>query len=347
VTLSDTLDQDGQSYPFGVLRIRRDTFKPWRFVRTVLRILQAGRQAQLLYVNGLYLETVVANFFLRKPLVQKIVGDWAWERATNKGWLAERFEEFQVNRHGLKTSMLKILRNFCVRRADTVIAPSGYLARWIGHWGVPAKKITVIYNAVEHADGVRAIDPPLATGVELRVVTVGRLVPWKQVDHLIEAVAACAGAGLVIVGDGPERGRLEELVCARGLTERVYFAGQKGKKETLSFMAACDLFVLNSTYEGFPHVVLEAMSVGLPVVATAVGGTPEVVCNGENGLLIAAKANGALSETLLKLASSSAERKRLADGAKRTTAQFQHSTMIEQTEALLRKHIVLQSADAQ
>ena len=51
--------------------------------------------AQVLYINGLYLEAVVANFFLRKPLVQKIVGDWAWERATNKGWVTDKFEEFQ------------------------------------------------------------------------------------------------------------------------------------------------------------------------------------------------------------------------------------------------------------
>jgi glycosyltransferase involved in cell wall biosynthesis len=72
-------------------------------------------------------------------------------------------------------------------------------------------------------------------------------------------------------------------------------------------MAGCDLFVLNSTYEGFPHVVLEAMSVGLPVVVTAVGGTPELVREGENGVLIAANANGALSKTLIRLLASSEE----------------------------------------
>ena len=80
-------------------------------------------------------------------------------------------------------------------------------------------------------------------------------------------------------------------------------------------MAAFDLFVLNSSYEGFPHVVLKAMCAGLPVVATAVGGTPKLVRDGENGLLIAPNANGALSKTLMKLVSSSEERQRLAAGA--------------------------------
>jgi len=90
-------------------------------------------------------------------------------------------------------------------------------------------------------------------------------------------------------------------------------------------MTACDLLVLNSTHEGFPHVLLEAMYAGLPVVATAVGGTPEFVRDGENGLLISSNANGALSKTLLKLLSSSEERQRLAAGGRETTQRFQRS----------------------
>jgi glycosyltransferase involved in cell wall biosynthesis len=95
------------------------------------------------------------------------------------------------------------------------------------------------------------------------------------------------------------------------------------------------LFVLNSTYEGLPHVVLEAMGAGLPVVATAVGGTPEVVKNGENGILLGPDANGLLSETITKLVSSSAERERLATGAKQTAQRFLRARMIDETEAVL------------
>ena len=83
-------------------------------------------------------------------------------------------------------------------------------------------------------------------------------------------------------------------------------------------------------------MVLEAMCAGLPVVATAVGGTPELVRDGENGLLIAPNANGALSKTLMKLVTSSEERQRLAAGAQQTTQRFRRSAMIEATEAALR-----------
>ena len=333
VTLSDTLDYDDRSYSFRVHRIRRSIFKPLRFLLTVMRIFREGRHAQVLYVNGLYLEAVIANYWLRKPMVQKIVGDWAWERAANKGWVKDNFEEFQKRKYGLKVEMLKALRSFCGRRAESLIAPSHYLARVITTWGVSASRIFVVYNAVE-LPSFAATTVPLKT--RMNIVTVGRLVPWKQIDHLIEALAEIEDAGLVIVGDGPERTRLEDLVRATKLTDRIYFAGQRSQEETLDLMTACDLFVLNSSYEGFPHVVLEAMCAGLPVVATEVGGTPELVRDGENGLLIAPNANGALASTLRKLLSCSAERQRLAAGGRETTQRFQRSVMIKATEAALR-----------
>ena len=93
---------------------------------------------------------------------------------------------------------------------------------------------------------------------------------------------------------------------------------------------------MNSTYEGFPHVVLEAMSLGLPVVATAVGGTPEIVRDEENGLLIAPKSNGELANALLQLVSSPLERQRLAGGARHTVERFRVSAMVEKTEEVLR-----------
>jgi glycosyltransferase involved in cell wall biosynthesis len=233
----------------------------------------------------------------------------------------------------LKVELLKRLRRFCVCRADAVIVPSQYLAGAVAGWGMAANKIVVIYNAVEAGSPVRAVIP-LSTRVN--IVTAGRLIALKQIDHLIESLADCSDTGLVIVGEGPERARLEDLVRSRKLTHRVHFAGQRSQQETLSLMAGCDLFVLNSTHEGFPHVLLEAMCAGLPVLATAAGGTPELVRDGENGVLIAPNANGSLSKTLMKLVNSSEERQRLAVGAQETTQRFRPPAMIEATEAALR-----------
>jgi glycosyltransferase involved in cell wall biosynthesis len=332
VTLSDALGHDDVCHPFTVVRLLRGVFKPLRVVRTIVTLLRQGRRADVLFVNGLYLEAVIANFVLGKPLVQKLVGDWAWERAANKGWMKDNFEQFQTFRYGAKIEALKRLRRFWAKRADKVIVPSRYLARWICDWGVPEKKVNVIYNGVELLP-FSPSDVPLSTQVNL--ITVGRLVPLKQVDRIIKAVAECDDVGLVIVGDGPERSCLEELTHSQGLSGRIYFAGQKNNEETLSLMAACDLFILNSVSETFPHVVLEAMSLGIPVVATAVGGTPEVVRDQENGVLVAPHTGATLSKILPKLLSSPLEMQVLAGRAKKTAEQFRFSKMVEATEAIL------------
>lgn len=333
VTLSDRMDLDDSTYPFQVVRLPRDMFKPWRWFRTATKIVQLGRDVDVLFVNGLAMEAVLANAVLRKPLVMKVVGDLAWERATSKGWTSDDFETFQQRRYGFKIELLKMLRSWWTRRANRVIVPSRYLARWVEGWGVPKEKIIVIYNAMEHLDGVEPLPVPLNTPV--KAVTVGRLVPWKRVDGLLEALKEVPDLGLVVVGDGPERPQLEQLARDWGVSDRVYFAGQRSKRETLGLMAACDLFVLNSTYEGLPHVVLEAMALGLPVVATAVGGTPEVVRDGETGRLVSLE-DSSLRTALQELVGDPSLRQRLSQAANKWVRKnFGMESMVEQTENAL------------
>lgn len=336
LTLSDQLTQNDQQYPFLVIRLPRKMPKPWRQIKTVLQILKQGRAADLLFVNGLAFESVLANMVLRKPLVMKVVGDLAWERATTMGWVRDNFETFQEKRYSLKIEFLKWLRTWWTRRADRIITPSRYLAKWVAHWGVPEDRIAVIYNALQRVNDIRPATLPLETKVN--AVTVGRLVPWKRVDRILEAIAQIRNMGLVIVGDGPERERLERMAWELGLNDRVYFAGSRSKSETLSLMAACDLFVLNSTYEGLPHVVLEAMSLGLPVVATSVGGTPEVVQHGKNGILISPVGDD-LVATLRWLREDIETRHQLAKGAKETAKAFAFVAMLDATERVLQETV--------
>jgi glycosyltransferase involved in cell wall biosynthesis len=274
---------------------------------------------------------------LRKPLVMKIVGDEAWERSVRRGWTKDNFEDFQQRCQSWQAELLKRHRSWVVRQANKVIVPSEYLANWVAKWGVLTEKIAVIYNAVEIPDGVEPLSIPLKTPV--KAVTVGRLVPWKQVDGLIEALNEISELGLVVVGDGPERPRLERIAQELGVSGRVYFAGQRSKKETLSLMAACDLFVLNSTYEGLPHTVLEAMALGLPVIATAVGGTPEVVRDGETGLLVCS-GNRALEKTLCALVADEKARQRLGENAQRWVREHMSlEVMVTSTEKVLQSEL--------
>jgi glycosyltransferase involved in cell wall biosynthesis len=353
LTLSDQLDHDDCAYTFPVKRLPRKCFKLWRWFRTIAQIIHLGRQADVLFVNGLALEAVLANVWLRKPLVQKVVGDLAWEQATNRGWVADDFETFQQRRHDRRVELLKWLRSWWTQRAGQVIVPSRYLAEWVARWGVPEERITVVYNAIEpysapsikegsgaHLSGVCGSSSPcIPLLTPFKVITVGRLVPWKQIDKLVEAIDRCEDIGLVVVGEGPERQNVQALVQALGVGERIYMAGARDKQDTIALMRACDLFVLNSTYEGFPHVVLEAMSLGLPVVATAVGGTPEVVHDGKNGRLILPSDPKALAGILRELASSESERRGLVLGANQTVKQWNLHQMVGGTEAVLRQAV--------
>jgi glycosyltransferase involved in cell wall biosynthesis len=328
----ENLQWDDSIYPFLVFRINRRQ-KIWlRSLKCIAEILRLGRAADVIYANGIYFEAAIANKFLRKPLVMKIVGDEAWERSVRRGWTKDNFEDFQQRCQSWQAELLKRHRSWVVRQANKVIVPSQYLANWVVKWGVPTEKIAVIYNAVEIPDKVEPLSIPLKTPV--KAVTVGRLIPLKQVDRLIEALREIPELGLVVVGDGPERPRLERIAQELGVSGRVYFAGQRSKKETLSLMAACDLFVLNSTYEGLPHTVLEAMALGLPVIATAVGGTPEVVRDGETGVLVLEQ-NGVI-KALLTLARDPAFRRRLGEAARQWISdRFGMENMIRLTEESL------------
>ncbi len=284
VTLSDRVDHDDGQYPFRVTRIPRRQFRPLRWLRTVIQIVRLGRRVDVVFVNGLAKEAALAKLILRKPMVLKVVGDQAWEIATVRGWVIDGFEDFQHRRHGLRVEALKLLRTWWTHRADRLIANSEYMASWVVHWGIAREKLVVVYNSAESVEEVEPAIIPLKTPVNL--VTVTRLVPWKRTEGLLEAIAQIDGVGLVIIGDGPERDHLQGLAEKLVVADRVIFAGQNSRPETLALMAASDVFVLNSSWESFAHAVLEAMALGVPVVATAVGGTLEEIEDGRNGLLV-------------------------------------------------------------
>lgn len=124
-----------------------------------------------------------------------------------------------------------------------------------------------------------------------RLLTVGRLNPQKGMDVLLRAFAQLRTQvqkklQLWVVGDGPLKSSLEELARTLKIDQDVFFFGWRDQKELASFYASADVFVLSSHYEGMPNVVLEAMASGLPIVATDVSGTGEIVSHGENGYLV-------------------------------------------------------------
>ena len=331
ITLSDVSDNSDSQYPFALIRIRRSTPRLIRVCNVALQLIKLGRRVDVVFVNGLAFESAITKFINRKPIVQKIVGDFAWERATQKGWTDDELEAFQTSDSGWKVELLKRLQRWWVRRADRIIVPSDYLASVVQGWGIPRQKITTVLNAVmpgKSADTVQKCDT-------MRIITIGRLVKWKRVDLIIEAIEKIQGVELMIVGDGPERATLERLAENLKVDTRIEFLGQMPHAQISDLLTRCHALVIASTYEGLPYVAVEAMGMGVPVIGTRAGGTPEVVQDGLNGKLVPPNDCESLVAALRAFVDDPSERGRLAEGALRSSLKFDFQTMVSSVEAVL------------
>ena len=201
-------------------------------------------------------------------------------------------------------------------------------------------KVRVIYNAQRFTDEDVAADPR-ALREELRIPagspvvgTITRLVPVKGLDVLLRAARLVTGqrpeARFVIVGKGCEKAALENLTAQLGLERNVIFTGER--TDVQDFYSFFDLFALSSHSEGFGIVLLEAMHFGTPIVATAVGGVPEFVRDGETGLLVPPGSPGPLAGAILKLLGDSALSRRLSGAAQEYSRSFTRSSYVAQVE---------------
>ncbi len=180
-------------------------------------------------------------------------------------------------------------------RMDRLVAVSEDIAEKLVGAGIDRSKITVLYNGVDarfqpgdRSEARRQFGLPEEP---FMLLFVGLLVPVKGVEVLLEALAGwndTAAWTCLLVGDGPLQGDLEARCAEWGIADRVRFVGRRSSAEIPRWMQAADVLVLPSFSEGRPNVVLEAQACGLPVVATRVGGTPELIQDGKTGLLVEA-----------------------------------------------------------
>jgi teichuronic acid biosynthesis glycosyltransferase TuaC len=178
--------------------------------------------------------------------------------------------------------------HWAIDRARAVIAVSSALGSAMIDRGVPPEKVFVIRNGVDLAmfSPVNKSEARSKTGLAGQVLlSVGNLVPEKGHDLTIAALARMPDATLVLIGAGPEQGRLEKLASTLGVVGRIRFVGPVAQSELALWYSAADLTVLASTREGMPNVLLESLACGTPVVASRVGGTPEVVAGDVAGCL--------------------------------------------------------------
>lgn len=189
-------------------------------------------------------------------------------------------------------------------QATAVIAVADALKRRMVELGIAASKILVVRNGVD-LKRFSPIDRDAArrrhglTG--FTAITVGHLVPLKGHALIVEALASVPDCTLLIAGNGPLRPDLEAKIAALGLERRVRMLGEVSHDQLAELYSAADCSILMSEREGWPNVLLESMACGTPVLATAVGGTPEIVTRPEAGMLLRARSSDALVEALREL----------------------------------------------
>jgi len=226
--------------------------------------------------------------------------------------------------HGIGISRKRRLVNPVLARwPSKICAVSAALKQDMVAEGFPERSIEVVYNGIELGRRPQPADRAAArSALQLPddafvIGSVGRLDPVKNLGALCEALsllgARCPTARAVVVGEGPERQALIDRAHALGIGNVVHFTGHRSDVRAL--MAAFDVYVNCSTYEGVSLTILEAMATALPVIATAVGGNPEVVVDQETGLLVDERPRS-LATAIATLASNPAQRQTMGDAGR-------------------------------
>ena len=319
-------------YPYPVQRIARSIY-PLRRGRYALAAARHLAWADLVYAQTIDLPLWGGR---GKARVIKVVGDQAWERCIRRRWIPAdlSIEQFQTYAGDARARWQKRSRSRQARAMDAVIVPSQYLKRMVLGWGVDPSVIHVIYNALtppaRPQQSRAALRAEFGWDSRPMLLTVARLQTWKGIDHLINALAAMPDLRLTVVGDGPDRSRLERL--AAPLADRVVFTGRLPRERVYRLMVAADVFALYSGYEGLAHTLLESLHLGTPVLASDVGGNGEVVRDGVNGLLLPHPDIESLRRGIMQLLE---ERERFAANSQIGLDRFRFDVMARQTDQLL------------
>lgn len=246
---------------------------------------------------------------LNKPFVVKVVGDYAWEQGHQRFGITANLDEFVKTKHvPFPVRMFRRMQTRVAKAATRVIVPSEYLKDIVMAWGVSSEKIEVIYNGIELPAYIQVHQKKDG---EFLIVSAGRRVPWKGFEAI-------------------------ERVVREHKNWRVFIASGLPRAEVLGWMKAANVFVLNSQYEGLSHALIEAMSLGTPVVATDVGGNPELIQDEKTGLLVPFGDDEALRIALTRVAEDPVAAHERAMAAQEHIHHFSVTAMIDATAKLLK-----------
>ena len=282
LTLSDNKNSNIND-DYSVKRIDRNLPIIYRWLKTIFTIYKLGKNKDLIFVNGLGTETTIANIFLKKKIIRKIVGDPVWERAYSKAKISESFDEFQVKNYGFSISLQKKVRSFSIKKSDIVVTPSKHLKNFILNLGFK-NKIEIINNGVF----IPEENTNIFTNDQINITIVSRLVSHKNIEKIIKAISDLNSPliNLNIIGDGPELNQLQKISLESNNKDNIIFHGKLNRDDINHIFLKSDIYIQASNYEGLPHSLLEAMSYGIPVLCTPVGECKEILGNEDRGYIL-------------------------------------------------------------
>lgn len=311
-----------------------------------LNCLRHGRHVDVIYAQdpvSVGFPAVLAAKILGKKFILKIVGDYAWEQQQQKNSEFITPEDFQKNKFDWITELRRKIQKFTANGAEKIIVPSEYLKKIILAWGVEESKIEVINNTFE-APSVLENREDLRRDLDFSgkvLISVGRLVPWKGFKVLIEAVSELVKKDpeikLLIIGDGPERSNLKLKIENLKLENSIFLLGQLPHDEVISFLVAADAFILNTGYEGFSHMLLEAMATNTPIITTNVGGNPELIENNKTGILVEYNNKEEIKKAIVSILNDKVMAEKLTKNSKEKISEFGKEKMLTELISYLNK----------
>ena len=310
-----------------------------RHVRGAALVRQRARAADVVYTTGMFGRSAFGSLAARTPYVVKLTADPAFERSRRRGLVEGDVDEFQGRGGGATVALLRLARDAELRHAAHVFTPSAYLRELAVGWGVAPDRVSVLPNP-------SPILGELGEREELRrqfglngstLAFAGRLTAQKSLERALQAVAGADGVQLVIAGEGPERESLETQSRELGISGRVSFLGALPRERIVELFHAADATILTSSWENFPHTVVEALAVGTPVIAMEVGGVAEVLHDGVNGLVVAAGDTDALTGAVRTYFADDELRARLRAAAVSSVAAYAPERVFGELEQTLQR----------
>jgi glycosyltransferase involved in cell wall biosynthesis len=339
VEVVTTASAEPSPKPYPVRAVSRRTPKGAIHLRTAALVRSRATRADVVYTTGMFGRSAAGALAARRPYVVKLTADPAFERARRRGLVQGDVEEFQHGGGGPGAAMLRFARDVELRHAAHVLCPSAYLRELVMSWGVAPERVTVLPNPAPDVPDLPPRDALRRTlglnGAALAFA--GRLTAQKSLERALEAVAGADGVTFVIAGEGPDRPALEGRARELGIADRVTFLGAQPRERVVELFHAADAAILSSSWENFPHTVVEALAVGTPVLAMEAGGVAEVVRDGVNGLLVPPGDTAALAEAVQRYFADANLRERLRSAAASSVADYAPERVFAQLESTLQR----------